>query len=124
MNKLTMYTLAYLMAANAPAFGATTAEDHQKIQADLDAIDKDNAALRKDYDALEKDRGEKADAKANGDYGKQAGNSLEIGADKTAIQEKKAEKKVDEKILEHHKNKLAKDQDNLDNDAPAAGSNQ
>jgi len=106
MKKLATIILVGAFAAATPALADSAQENSQDIQADIDAIHKDNEALRKDMDKLDKDRGAKASAKANKDYGTQAEKSLAIGADKTAIHEKKAEKKVDQKILKHHQEEM------------------
>jgi len=60
-------------------------------------------------DKLDRDRGAKASAKANGDYGTQAGKSLAIGPDHVAIDEKKAEKKADQDLLKHHQTQMNED---------------
>jgi hypothetical protein len=104
----TISTLIFIsvFAVTTPAIADSIQENSQDIQADINAIHKDNEALRRDLDKLEKDRSVKASAKANNEYGKQAEKSLAIGADKTAIEEKKAEKKADQKILEHHQEEM------------------
>jgi len=85
----------------APVFAATTPSD---VSADVDAVQKDNGALQKDNDAIAQHRAAKAKAKANGDIAGQAGQSLSIGADKTARSEKTTEKDVDQHILNHDVN--------------------
>jgi hypothetical protein len=106
MKKSALTILIGVIAIASPAAADTVQENSQKIQADIDAIHKDNDALRNDLDQLEKDRNTKLSAKATGDYGKQAAASVAIGADKVAIDEKKAEKSVDKSILKHHQNEL------------------
>ena len=105
MNKLTTLLLISAVSFAAPVMAADT-DTADDVKADVGAIHKDNAALNKDADQLAKHRDEKADAKAKSDYVTQAGKSVAIGADKTMIKEKEAEKKVDKKILEHHQKKL------------------
>jgi len=102
-------TLALIGAAviSSPVY-AQTAND-ENVKSDVHALDKDNAALAKDHDALANDRAAKAQDKVNGDSTKQAEDSVKIGAVKTAIAEKKAEKGVDKKILRHHKKKMKKE---------------
>jgi len=119
MKKFSTLILIGAFSAASPAFADSVQEDRQDLQADINAIHKDNEALRKDLDKLDKDRAAKSIDKANNNYGKQAGDSVAIGADKTAINEKKAEKKVDQKILEHHKKELNEDNASEDNSAPA-----
>ena len=94
---------------------AQSAND-EKIKADVQALDKDNLALKKDQVILDRDRAAKAADKASGNTGKQAVDSVKIGAVQTAIEEKKLEKEIDEKILEHHKNEMIKE-----STAPADG---
>jgi len=106
MKKLITITLIGAVAVVSPAIANNVQDNSQAIQADIDAIHKDNDALRKDMDKLDQDRGAKASAKANGEYGKQAGKSLAIGADQVAIDEKKAEKKADQDVLKHHQKQM------------------
>ena len=89
--------------------GAAYAQDQADINADVGAIHKDNAALSKDQQRIEKDRADKEAAKAHGDAATQAGKSVAIGADQTMKGEKKVEKSIDQKILEHHENDVDAD---------------
>jgi len=108
--KMTMFgTMFSVLATVNPAFADSVQSDQQKVQADQGAISKDDQAMSKDNDALAKDRAAKADAKANGNYDKQAGASMAIGVDQAAIGEKKMEKSADQKILEHHQKELNAD---------------
>jgi len=109
MNKLVTMTLLCTVAFTSPVF-AQTAND-QDIKSDVGAINKDNTALSKDNADIATDRAKKAADKANGNYGKQAVDSMAIGADKTVKQEKVTEKDADQKILQHHKKKVATDTD-------------
>jgi hypothetical protein len=118
MKKLVTFTLIGTMACVAPALADVNA-DSNKINADVAAIQKDNDALAKDLAALKKDRDAKAAAKANGQYGKQAADSVAIGADQTAIGEKKVEKNVDTKILTHDQNQMNNDVNNVKTDPTA-----
>jgi hypothetical protein len=99
---------AFLFTAQAYA-QSDRQEDRQDIQSDRSAIQKDNQALAKDHMKLNKHRARKHAAKVSGDHGAQAKESVNIGADKAAINEKEAEKKIDQNILEHHENELNKD---------------
>jgi hypothetical protein len=110
MKKLITITAITTLMAASSAFADTVPNDQADVQADVGAIHKDNAALNKDRDSLAKDRAAKADDKANENYGHQAKDSVAIGVDQTAIGEKKVEKNVDQKILNHHQNELDKDQ--------------
>jgi len=107
MNKI--ITLAVISTLAIASIAHAQTQNEEAIKADVQALDKDNAALAKDQKTLEKDRAAKADDKANGDTGKQAEDSVKIGAVKTAIEEKKVEKDADEKILAHHKEEMKKD---------------
>ena len=82
------------------AFAETT---HEDIAADKGAIKKDDAAIAKQHGNVAVNRDEKAAAKESGNVADQASQSLQIGANKTVIEGKKLEKKVDQKILEHDK---------------------
>jgi hypothetical protein len=105
MRKSTALALIGALAIANPAFARTTAEIEADIKASKEAIAKDEADLQKYEAELEKDRAQKAAAKSNKEYGKQAKESVEIGADKAMIKAKQAEKKIDEKILERDMNK-------------------
>jgi hypothetical protein len=107
--KFATITLVGLFAAATPAWADNIADDARDVQADRAAIAKDNAALQKDQEKLARHRAEKANAEARGDYGNQAAASAKIGADQTAIAEKRVEKKADKKILQHHKEELNED---------------
>jgi len=111
MKNLATIVLISAISAATPAFAASIADKEKDVQEDIDAIRKDNIALQKDMDKLDRDRGAKAEAKANDEYGKEAADSIAIGADKAAIAEKKAEKKTDQAILEHHQKQLNKKMD-------------
>ncbi len=113
MKKLiTTVALLSAFALAAPVFAQTDVKDDaQNVESDANAVNKDNSALSKDQATLQKNRDAKAADKANGNYGKQAVDSVKIGADQTAIGEKKAEKSVDKKILTHHQKELNEDAD-------------
>lgn len=102
MNKFAIIFAGALVLSTS-AFAADRAKEQNEVNADVGAIHKDDAAIAKQKSNLEINRAEKADAKAKNDLAAQAGNSVEIGANKTAIEAKKLEKKVDEKILEKDK---------------------
>lgn len=84
----------------------TIADTEKAIQSDIDALHKDSEALKRDMEKLNEDRAAKAAAKAREDTTGQAKASVAIGVDHAKINEKQAEKKVDQKILEHHKAQL------------------
>jgi hypothetical protein len=107
MKKFIAIALIGAFAVAHPAFAQS--QNDEAIKADVQALDKDNAALEKDKDTLAKDRAAKAVDTANHESGKQAVDSVKIGAVDTAIAEKKIEKSVDEKILAHHKEAMKKD---------------
>jgi len=107
MKKLITFAVISAVAVATPAFAQS--KNDEDIKSDVQAIDKDNAAIQKDKDNLANNRAAKTADKQNEDYGKQAVDSVKIGADKAAIAEKKTEKHVDKKILKHHKKKAAQD---------------
>lgn len=105
MKKAAVLTLAVLLGFAVPAFADTALEKADDISSDAGAIHKDNAAISHDQSNLAANRAAKARHKANGDWGNQAVDSVKIGANKSAISEKKTEKDVDHEILEHHEEK-------------------
>lgn len=107
MKKIITIALISALGIASPVYAQT--QNDENIKADVQALDKDNKALEKDRETLRRDRAAKADDKANDNNGKQAVDSMKIGADKMAIGEKKTEKNVDEKILEHHKDMINQD---------------
>ena len=119
MKKVALIALLGAACIAAPAFARTAAEIEADIKASKEAIAKDEASLKKYEAELAKDRAEKADAKANDQYGKQAKESVEIGADKAMIKAKQAEKKFDEKRLEHHEKAAREKAEEM---APSSGS--
>ena len=104
MKKSLTLALIGALAIAPAAFAEVTKED---IKADKAAIAKDDAAIAKQENNIEVNRAEKADAKAKGDVAAQASESVQIGANKTAKAAKETEKKVDEKILDHHEKKVS-----------------
>lgn len=101
----TALVLSALMAS--PAIAAVTDAD---LQADQRAIAKDNAALARDKARLAHHRAEKAHAKATRNYSEQAAASTKIGADKAAINEKRAERNVDQRIMRHDEDEVETEQ--------------
>lgn len=101
MKKIFVIALVSAIAFTVPVHAQTS--NDEDVKSDVNALDKDNAALQKDQNTLARDRAAKATDKANGNSGQQAVDSVKIGAVKTAISEKNAEKDVDQKILNHHK---------------------
>ena len=90
--------------------GAAFAETSQAdIDADKGAIAKDNAAIAKQKSNIAVNRVEKKAAKVKGNPADQASQSVQIGANKAAIDEKTAEKNVDTKILQHDEKEMQED---------------
>jgi len=111
MNKtFTLLVIIAGIATGAPAIADRGAKDDaQDIQGDLNAINKDDVALQNDREKLRNDRAAKAADKVSGDTAKQAADSLRIGADLTAIAEKKAERKIAREKLDHDEKELHED---------------
>lgn len=107
MKKIITIALIGAFAISHPAFAQS--QNDENVKADVQALDKDNKALDKDQNTLAKDRAAKAADKINDNSGKQAVDSVKIGAVQSAIGEKKVEKDADEKILTHDKNETKKD---------------
>jgi len=107
MKKIITLACIGALAVTHPAFAQT--QNEENVKADTQALDKDNKALEKDHDTLARDRAAKAADKVNDENGKQAVDSVKIGAVGTAIGEKNLEKDADEKILAHDKAKMKKD---------------
>lgn len=95
-----------LMGLAATACNEPYSEDAKDVRNSKAAIAKDNAALNEYNRNLEYNRAQKADAKARGDWAAQAGESLQIGANKAAIAAKRTERKADERILEEDREDL------------------
>jgi hypothetical protein len=104
MKKVTLALLG-AMCMSAPAFAVDSMNDEAAdVQADQGAIQKDNAAIRHHKAQLARHRAEKQNAKANSAYGTQAGKSMAIAGDKTMIHEKRAERNVDQRIMNKDRN--------------------
>ena len=101
MTKLSTFALLSALIIATPAFADSTPGG---VAADVGAVQKDNQAIGKDNSELATDRAAKANDKANGNLGGQAVDSLSIGDDKVMKSEKKTEKSVDKKILNHDVN--------------------
>ena len=99
--------LTSMFAFAAPVFAQT--QNDEAIKADVQSLDKDNANIHSGENTLAHNRAAKAADKVNGDAGKQAVDSLKIGADKAGIEAQKVKKDVDEKILAHHKEGIKAD---------------
>ena len=69
-------------------------------------LDKDNADIKRRQAQMEQNRAEKARAKAEGNYGRQAYESMAIGANKAAIKGNKVERYVDQKMVEEDREDL------------------
>ncbi|MDX1975840.1 MAG: hypothetical protein SFT92_09240 [Rickettsiales bacterium] len=95
-----------LLAATAmsgAALAETTPSDVAKTKQELRETD---AAIAKQKENIAVNRAEKDAAKANNNPLDQASQSVQIGANKTAIEANKLDKKVDQKILNHQEKKL------------------
>ncbi len=103
MKKALIIAFAGAVTLSGAAFADTTSSD---IAADKGAIAKDNKAIAKQQGNIAVNRAEKEDAKESGNVLDQASQSVQIGANKAAIEEKKAEKSVDKKILDHHADEM------------------
>ena len=101
MKKLATIAALSILAITSPALAETTAEANQDVQSDAVAVNKDNAAIAKQNAHAAHHRAVKAKAKADGDVATQAGQSLAIGGNDVAVGEKKVERGVDQKILNH-----------------------
>ena len=113
----TLLTAIAGIAIATPSFADNDVkDDKQDIQGDINAINKDDVALQQHRETLRNDRAAKAADKANGDTAKQAADSVRIGADLTAIAEKKAERKVYREKLEHDEKELNEDRVEAAND--------
>lgn len=110
MKHLTL-ALASTLLLSAPAFAKDyDSNEVEKEKAELresqSDLDKDNADIRRYEKTMQQNRAEKARAKAEGNYGRQARESLAIGANKAAIQSNKAERYVNEKRVEEDREDL------------------
>lgn len=110
MKKVIPIVLITAVGLLASVVYAQTQND-ENIKADVQALDKDNAALVKQEETLRSDRAAKANDKLNDDNGKQAVDSVKIGVDKMGIKAKKIEKDMDENTLAKHKDAI--NQDNI-----------
>jgi hypothetical protein len=117
MKKIAMALAAGLLFASQAHAQATNEiqQDAQDVKADAGAVHKDNRALAKDQAKLKEQRARKAAAKAAGEHAEQAKQSLAIGGTQTEIGEKKAEKNIDQNILQHHENEMNRDESKMNN---------
>jgi len=97
MKKVVFVVLAGFFLVATPVFAQTNSD----VQSDVQAERKDNAALSKDQANLAANRAAKAHAKATGSSVDQAVDSVKIGANQSAISEKKTEKGADQQITDH-----------------------
>lgn len=107
MKKLTLLALAGALVISSAAFAQT--ENDQKIKADVDAINQDNADIQRHNADLKVHGDAEATDKANKNYGDQAVDSAKMVGDKAAIETNKATKAAHQKMLKHHKSKAKKD---------------
>jgi len=96
--KFAALAVTSVLAFATPAFADDTPAG---VASDVTAVQKDDTAIAKDNAKLAKNRADKAVDKANGNYGSQAVDSVNIGGDQTMKSEKQTEKSVDQKILRH-----------------------
>jgi hypothetical protein len=96
--KLSTFTLLSGLIVATPVFADDTPAG---VADDVGAVQKDNADINKSNADLARHRDVKARDKANGYYGSQAIDSVNIGADKMKGQEKESERSADKKILHH-----------------------
>ncbi len=102
MKKAVLFALGLLFCLTAPSFAQSYMDSKSSdVQSDAAAIHKDNVAIGHDETNLAVNRAKKARAKANGDTTEQALDSVKIGANRSAISEKKTEKDVDRNIMNH-----------------------
>ena len=99
--KKTLVVAAILFSIAVPAVAESYVDKADDVHSDTLAIQKDNTALAYDKQNLKHNRAAKAVDKINGDSSQQAIDSAKIGANQTAIEEKKTEKNVDKRVLNH-----------------------
>lgn len=114
MKYIALMILVIAAAFATPLLAKDLAEEKAELRASEGAIVKDNKAIAKQHGNIAVNRAEKEDAKAREDVVDQASQSVQIGANKAAIAEKKVERSVDQKILE-------KDKKDVREASPAAG---
>ena len=121
MKKLAIIIAGAAVTLAVPAL----AVDQQRIreeQADVrDAerdVQEDKAAVKKYENYLEQNRAEKARAKSEGAYGRQAKESVAIGANKAAISANKTQRRMDEADVERERRELREAREQGYNDMP------
>ena len=100
MTKLLALTTIAVLATASAAFAA----DSSDINSDQNAIAKDNSAIANQNNNIAQNRAKKAYDKANDNNASQAVDSTKIGANQLTKTEKKGEKNVDQRILNHDQN--------------------
>jgi hypothetical protein len=108
MKKIITIALIGTFSITSPLYAQS--QNDENIKTDVQNLDKDNQALQEKNDNLNKDRAAKAIDKANDENGKQAVDSVKIGADKVGIEAKTLEKNMDEKTLADHKANINQDE--------------
>jgi hypothetical protein len=98
VTKLSAVALLAALAVAAPAFADDSASN---IPSDVNAVQKDNSAISQHDADLARHRALKSHDKANGMYGSQAIDSVNIAKDKTMKSEKENEKASDKKSLKN-----------------------
>jgi hypothetical protein len=106
MKHLFPVAILSLVVLPLAACNESSSEDMRDVRASERAVQKDQVAQSDFQSELAADRAAKADAKASGDSMRQAGKSVEIAADKTMIHEKRAERNVDNEVLEEDQEDL------------------
>lgn len=94
-------------------------EQEQELRSSRRMVDEDNRTIDKYEDYKAHNRAEKARAKANREYGQQAKESVQIGANEAAIGANKAKRKIDRKLVDKNRRELeeARDDDRYDDRA-------
>jgi hypothetical protein len=100
MKKLLAIAATTVLAWSLPAHADTPAENEQEIQEGVQKLRQDDAEIARKERELKELRANKAAAKARGDYGTQAKESVKIGGKQAAIGAKKAKRRVDREFLE------------------------
>ncbi len=102
MKKAAIVVMGIFFCIAAPSFAQSYADSKaQDLSADANAEAKDNTAIAKDKSTIAQNRAAKARAKANGDLGAQAVDSVKLGANHAATTEKQSEKDMDKQITTH-----------------------
>jgi len=112
MKKFTL-ALAGMMALASPAFAIDYSdraeqirEEEAEYRAARERVREDQRVIDKYEARLEQNRAEKARAKREGDYGRQASESVAIGANKATIKTREAKRDMDQKMVDKNRREL------------------